>query len=161
MPRTLLSLRFFFTGIAASAIVACTSARAPAVDLRSQTFAPSLGVDLAASTAMPSGLYYRDIDVGTGDVAQMGSAVTVFYTGALASGAVFDGTKPNDPPLAFRIGRGRPRPIPGLEQGMIGMRVGGQRQIIIPPHLAYGTAGNDPVPPNAVLVFTVELLSVR
>ncbi len=139
----------------------CSAARPPAVQLESMSFAPELAVDLAASTRMESGLYYRDLEVGRGPVAQVGSAVTVNYAGALTSGYQFDGTKPGDAPLAFRIGRGRPRPIAGFEQGTTGMRVGGRRQIIIPPHLAYGKAGNDPVPPNAVLVFTVELLSVR
>jgi len=124
-------------------------------------FAPELGVDLGASIRTPAGLYYRDLEVGTGAVAEAGSAVTVEYTGALPGGYVFDRTKPGDAPLAFRIGRGRPRPIAGFEQGTIGMRVGGKRQIIIPPELGYGRAGNDPVPPNSILVFTVQLLSVR
>jgi peptidylprolyl isomerase len=138
----------------------CSSASPPATRVEAVSFAPELGVDLAASTRTASGLYYRDIQVGTGAVAESGSPVTVFYSGALQSGFVFDGTKPGDPPLAFRIGRGRPRPIAGFEQGVTGMRVGGKRQIIIPPELGYGRAGNDPVPPNAVLVFTVELLGV-
>lgn len=124
-------------------------------------FAPELNVDLAGSTRTPSGLYYRDIDVGTGALAESGKAVTVAYSGSLPNGAVFDATKPGDAPLAFRIERGRQRPVAGFEQGTIGMRVGGIRQIVIPPELAYGATGNGPVPPNSVIVFTVELLSVR
>jgi FKBP-type peptidyl-prolyl cis-trans isomerase len=91
----------------------------------------------------------------------VGDAVTVYYMGALATGEIFDGTKMDEPAMAFRIERGASRPIPGFEQGTIGMRVGGMRQIIIPPELGYGTMGHGPVPPNAVLVFTVELVSVK
>ncbi len=145
---------------AAWAVGGCGSARPTTASLERTAFAPELGVDLGASIRMPSGLYYRDLEPGTGAVATAGRSVTVVYSGALASGYVFDATKPGEAPLAFRIGRGRPRPIAGFEQGMTGMRVGGRRQIIIPPELGYGRAGNDPVPPNAVLIFTVELLSV-
>jgi peptidylprolyl isomerase len=156
MPRLLA-----FSLVAISCLAAgCSSASPPATRIDAVSFAPELAVDLAASTRAASGLYYRDIEVGTGAVAEAGSPVTVVYSGALPNGLVFDGTKPGDPPLAFRIGRGRPRPIRGFEQGVTGMRVGGKRQIIIPPELGYGKDGSDPVPPNAVLVFTVELLSV-
>lgn len=147
-------------GAAAWAAGGCSSVRPTAARMDHTAFAPELGVDLGASIRMPSGLYYRDLEPGTGAVATAGRSVTVVYSGSLASGYVFDATKPGEAPLAFRIGRGRPRPIAGFEQGMTGMRVGGRRQIIIPPELGYGRAGNDPVPPNAVLVFTVELLSV-
>ena len=139
----------------------CAKTIKPVTRLESVTFAPALGVDLAASTRTPAGFYYRDLAIGTGPEAGSGDAVTVYYSGALATGEVFDGTKMNEPALAFRIGRGSPRPIPGFEQGTIGMRVGGRRQIIIPPELGYGATGSGPVPPNAVLVFTVELVRVK
>jgi FKBP-type peptidyl-prolyl cis-trans isomerase len=139
----------------------CASAPPPATRLGAVTFAPGLGVDLAASTRTENGLYYRDLKVGTGPVANVGDAVTVYYMGALATGEIFDGTKMDEPAMAFRIERGASRPIPGFEQGTTGMRVGGMRQIIIPPELGYGTMGHGPVPPNAVLVFTVELVSVK
>ena len=155
--RHSLTLAAVITALAAG----CATAGKPAPRIEVVSFAPSLGVDLAASTRTPSGLYYRDLTVGTGQIASAGDAVTVYYIGALASGEVFDGTKMYEPALAFRIGRGASRPIPGFEQGTTGMRVGGIRQIIIPPELGYGSMGHGPVPPNAVLVFTVELVSVR
>ena len=142
-------------------LMGCATGTRPVTPVASVTFAPVLGIDLAASTRTPAGLYYRDLRVGTGAAAGVGDAVTVYYVGALATGEIFDETKPGEPPLAFRIQRGAPRPIPGFEQGTIGMRAGGIRQIVIPPELGYGSKGTGPVPPNAVLVFTVELVSVK
>ena len=147
--------------IAASLFAACATAPRPVTRLETVTFAPGLNVDLSASTRTETGLYYRDVRVGEGRVAEVGDAVTVYYIGALATGEIFDGTKMDEPALAFRIGRGASRPIAGFEQGTTGMRVGGMRQIIIPPELGYGSMGHGPVPPNAVLVFTVELVSVK
>lgn len=146
------------------AIAGCASAPSPApptLAVESVSFATELGVDLGASVRLASGIFYRDLRLGTGEVADTGSAVTITYSGSLPEGREFDATRPGDAPLAFRIARGRPRPISGLEQGMVGMRVGGARQIIIPPHLGYGARGSDPVPPNSPLVFTVELLGIR
>ena len=147
--------------MAAPLFAACATANQPVTRMESVSFAPSLGVDLTASTRTPTGLYYRDLTVGAGPVAKAGDAVTVHYIGALATGEIFDGTKTDEPGLSFRIERGASRPIAGFEQGTIGMRPGGIRQIIIPPELGYGSMGNGPVPPNAVLVFTVELVSVK
>ena len=154
MRRTVLAL-------ATLSALGCASAPRPVTRLEAVTFAPGLSVDLAASTRTATGLYYRDLKVGTGPVANPGDAVTVYYIGAFANGEIFDGTKMDEPAMAFRIERGASRPIAGFEQGTIGMRVGGMRQIIIPPELGYGSMGHPPVPPNAVLVFTVELVSVK
>ena len=142
-------------------VVACSTPRAPAMRLDAVTFAPDLAVDLPASTRTQSGLYYRDLQVGTGPLAVAGSTVAVAYLTALASGEVVDMTRPGEKPLEFRIGRGANRPIAGFEQGTTGMRVGGTRQVVVPPDLAYGARGNGVVPPNSVLVFTLQLLSVR
>ena len=141
-------------------LTGCASGTRPVTSVEAVAFAPALGVDLAASTRTPAGLYYRDLRVGSGRAAGVGDAVTVRYVGALATGEIFDETKTGEQAITFRIQRGAPRPIPGFEQGTIGMRAGGIRQIIIPPELGYGSKGNGPVPPNAVLVFTVELVSV-
>ena len=146
---------------AVTLLTGCATAPKPVTRIEAVSFAPGLNIDLAASTRTPSGLYYRDLTVGTGQIASAGDAVTVYYIGALATGEIFDGTKMDAPALAFRIGRGASRPIPGFEQGTTGMRVGGIRQIIIPPELGYGSMGHGPVPPNAILVFTVELVSVK
>ena len=155
MPRP------FMHWFALVTLAACSAANRPVTRLDAVTFAPSLAVDLDASTRTPTGLYYRDLKVGTGPEAKVGDAVTVHYVGALASGEIVDATKMDEPAVTFRIERGSSRPIAGFEQGTVGMRVGGMRQLIIPPELGYGSRGNGPVPPDAVLVFTVELLSVK
>ena len=121
----------------------------PLVPIESTTFAASLNVDLASSTKTASGLYYRDISKGGGATIVSGSAINVQYSGALANGSVFDsGT------YSFTIPG---QVIQGWNEGLLGMKVGGTRQLIIPPSLAYGAQGSYPViPPNAVLVFTVQ-----
>lgn len=121
-------------------------------------FAPALGVDLSAMTRTESGLYYRDITVGTGAVAQNGRTVSVYYQGWLASGTRFDG-RTSGAPFPFRLGTGEV--IRGWDQGVLGMRVGGKRQLVIPPALAYGSEGRGSIPPNAVLVFEVEVRAVQ
>ena len=125
-----------------------TTSSYPLVPIESTTFAPSLNVNLAASTRTASGLYYRDISVGTGKTVTAGDNVNVKYTGALANGSVFDsGTYTT--PIPGNV-------IAGWNEGLIGVKVGGVRQLIIPPSLGYGSSGSGPIPPNAVLVFTVQ-----
>ena len=146
-------LRPFLLALLPVTFAAClgdqtTTTVTPAVPIESTTFAASLGVNLASSTKTPSGLYYRDIRVGTGVTIVAGQNLNVKYSGALANGSVFDaGT------FAFTIPG---QVIQGWNEGLLGMNVGGSRQLIIPPSLGYGAAGSGPIPPNAVLVFTVE-----
>jgi FKBP-type peptidyl-prolyl cis-trans isomerase FkpA len=121
-------------------------------------FAPALGVDLSAMTRTESGLYFRDISVGTGAVAQNGKTVSVYYQGWLASGTRFD-FRTSGAPFAFTLGTGQV--IRGWDQGVAGMRVGGKRQLVIPSALAYGAEGRGSIPPNAVLVFEVEVRNVQ
>ena len=132
-------------------------AAAPAIE--STTFAPSLGVDLAASTKHPSGLYYRDLVVGSGAPVVAGQEVSVHYEGTFVDGAGFDKSGPNDPPFTFRPGNHEV--IDGWDLGVVGMRVGGRRQLIIPPALGYGATANGPIPANSILVFIVEVVSAR
>ena len=123
------------------------------------TFAPSLGVDLAASTRSPTGLYTRDLIVGTGATALAGAKLNVHYTGALVGGFVFDDNVAGElPPFNFTLGAGAV--IKGWDEGLVGMKVGGRRQLVVPARLAYGAAGNGAIPPNAILVFTVDLVSI-
>lgn len=106
-----------------------------------------------------SGLQYWDIKVGTGEVATSGSRVKVHYTGWLDTGKKFDSTVDAHQPYSFNLGKGEV--IKGWDEGIEGMKVGGKRQLHIPPELAYGEDGHPPqVPPNATLTFDVQLLAV-
>ena len=127
------------------------------VALDTVQFAPALEVDLAASKRVTNGLHYRDIIVGTGPWAHRGTEVTVRYVGALADGRAF--TSLNEPPATFKLGDGTV--IQGWDRGIVGMRAGGRRQLIIAPDLGYGGKQTGVIPPNSVLVFDVEIISVR
>ena len=110
-------------------------------------------------TKTASGLHYRDLVVGEGPAVEAGQAVSVRYAGALPDGTQFDATGPGDRPYTFHPGRGEV--IAGWDEGVVGMRVGGRRQLILPPQLGYGARGSGPIPPNAILVFTVEVVGVQ
>ena len=103
----------------------------------------------------------KDLIVGSGSAAKTGSTVTVNYVGVLYKGGKeFDSSwKTGQPFSPFRLGAGSV--IPGWDKGIVGMKVGGRRELIIPPDLAYGKSGSPPtIPPNATLVFVVDLLGV-
>jgi len=105
-----------------------------------------------------SGAEYWDIVVGTGAKAVWGKTVTVHYTGWLTNGKKFDSSVDRHKPLMFPLGAGRV--IKGWEEGVAGMKVGGKRQLRVPPELGYGARGAGVIPPNATLIFDVELLDV-
>ena|SRR4030081_898142 len=122
------------------------------------TFAPALGVNLATSTRTTSGLYYRDITVGNGATLARGQVVGVYYDGYFPDGTRFDHRLAADatpPPAPFSFTLGSGTVIAGFDEGVTGMKIGGMRQIIIPPALAYGYQQND------VLVFNVEAISAQ
>ena len=145
--------------VALFALSACDDSVVAPVTVEGTAFASSLNVNLAASTKLTNGLYYRDITVGTGTAAAATNAISVYYVGSLANGNVFDSKSVGTAALNFTLGAGAV--IPGWDQGLVGLKVGGRRQLIIPPSLGYGTAGSgDRIPPNAVLVFTVDLVSI-
>jgi FKBP-type peptidyl-prolyl cis-trans isomerase len=145
-----------FSILLALGLVACGDSTDP---LTNDDFAPELGVDLDAMTQTASGLYYQDLEVGEGAEAVTGSAATVHYEGFLANGNKFDSSRDRDEPFTFAVGIGGV--IPGFDEGVSGMRVGGVRKLVIPPELAYGESGAGTViPPNATLVFDIELLEV-
>ena len=114
------------------------------------------------STASPaataaSQLISQDESTGSGDSAQLGDTLTVNYTGKLQDGTVFD-TSVGKRPIQFVLGAGQV--IPGWDQGLQGMKVGGKRLLVIPSDLAYGADGYGPIPPNATLIFEVDLLAI-
>ena len=125
---------------------------------RPNTNAPTKVTGDGVKTA--SGLQYWDIRVGTGAVAKAGDHVKVHYTGWLTTGKKFDSSVDANQPFDFTLGQGDV--IKGWDEGVAGMKVGGKRQLRIPPDLAYGEAGQAPViPQNATLIFDVRLLAVK
>jgi peptidylprolyl isomerase len=108
----------------------------------------------------PSGLKYVDLKVGTGATPQTGQTCFMHYTGWLTDGKKFDSSRDRNQPFPFPIGMGKV--IKGWDEGVASMKVGGQRKLIIPPQLGYGERGaGGVIPPNATLIFDVELLEVK
>ncbi|GEM_PF-3329574 len=118
----------------------------------SYTFTPD------TQTATASGLKYVDLVPGAGVTPTAGQTLAVQYTGTLENGAVFDTSRDNNQPFVFRLGTNSV--IPGFEEGLSTMQVGGRRQLIIPADLAYGATGSGSIPPNSTIIFDVELISV-
>lgn len=107
-----------------------------------------------------SGLEYIEIEIGAGAQAAAGKTVSVHYTGKLQNGKAFDSSISRGQPIEFTLGKGMV--IKGWDEGIALMKVGGKAQLIIPPHLGYGERGaGGVIPPNATLIFDVELVSVR
>jgi peptidylprolyl isomerase len=117
-------------------------------------------VDEADYVTTDTGLKYYDLEVGDGPVPETGQQVTVHYTGWLVDGTQFDSSLDRGQPFAFVLGAGRV--IRGWDEGVASMNVGGRRQLVIPPELAYGERGaGGVIPPGATLIFEVELLAVE
>lgn len=139
------------------------TATQPAQVASSQTTTDrSLAAELADSIG-PDGtiqdMVIDDIKIGTGAAVAEGDTVSVHYIGTLQNGTEFDNSRKRGSTFEFTVGEGRV--IPGWEQGVIGMKVGGQRTLVIPPELAYGERGIGPIPPNSTLIFVIELLTIE
>ena len=127
-----------------------------------QADASALGgpIDAPDTQITASGLKITELSVGDGAEAASGQTVVVHYRGTLESGKQFDASYDRGTPFTFPLGAGRV--IKGWDEGVVGMKVGGKRKLVIPPDLAYGSRGaGGVIPPNATLVFEVELLDVR
>ncbi|MDZ4674447.1 MAG: FKBP-type peptidyl-prolyl cis-trans isomerase [Gemmatimonadota bacterium] len=123
-----------------------------------EVFAPSLGIDLSAMQRTGA-IHWRDLTEGRGPTARDGALLTIHYVGWLTDGVEFDSSREAKESVTFRLGQRQV--IRGWEDGLRGMRAGGVRQLVIPARLAYGGRGlPGRVPPNATLVFEVELLSI-
>tara|TARA_B100001123_G_scaffold428620_1_gene545861 strand:+ start:2961 stop:3311 length:351 start_codon:yes stop_codon:yes gene_type:complete len=105
-----------------------------------------------------SGLRYFDLVVGTGATPGIGQTISVHYTGWLTNNVKFDSSVDRNQPFSFVLGTGRV--IAGWDEGVATMKVGGKRQLVIPAALAYGSTGSGAIPPNATLIFEVELLQI-
>jgi FKBP-type peptidyl-prolyl cis-trans isomerase FkpA len=142
----------------------CGSSNKPSEPGKAVTSGPKGPASPAKVTGQPtttaSGLQYWDTVVGTGTTAIAGNTVKVHYNGYLSTGEKFDSSRDRDQPFSFALATGQV--IKGWDEGIQGMKVGGQRQLRVPPDLAYGATGvGNVIPPNAKLVFDVELLQVE
>jgi peptidylprolyl isomerase len=114
----------------------------------------------ASASAASKGLVKEDTKVGKGKAAKTGDTVKVHYTGTLLDGSKFDSSRDRDEPFEFTLGKGMV--IKGWDEGVVGMKVGGKRKLTIPGDLAYGKQGSPPkIPPDATLVFDIELLEIE
>lgn len=123
-----------------------------------ERYVSSLGVNLDSMEMRYNGLHVQDLEAGEGARADSGDIATVHYTGWLPNGEVFDSSRERQP---FEVALGYGRVINGWDQGLVGMREGGRRLLVVPPGLAYGTSRRGPIPANSTLVFEVELLEVE
>ena len=141
-------------------VLACLVVLAGAALACGPSAAPRSAGSSAAEVTMPDGLKYTDDQVGNGTEAQAGKTAVVHYTGWLMDGTKFDSSRDRNQPFSFPLGRGAV--IKGWDEGVAGMKVGGKRTLIIPPDLGYGARGaGGVIPPNATLIFEVELLKVQ
>lgn len=125
--------------------------------LASMRLSPTLGIPEDSVRSVGRGVWIHDIQQGTGEPVDTGTVVEVHFVGMLADGRTFAAT--DRKPFAFTLGANQV--IAGWEDGIRGMRVGGRRQLVIPPHLGYGAQGDRTIPPDAVLVFDVTVVDAR
>ncbi len=148
------------TLMAAGVLTACASAAAgPEADPELVTYAPDTEVDLARMERTSSGLFIEEIQEGFGKNAMRGDRVRIHYILWLPDGTLLDSTLTGEP---YQFELGSDEVIRGWNQGVVGMKVGGRRRLVVRPGLGYGARGREPlVPPNAVLVFEIQLLDAN
>ena len=140
--------------VAPAAVAPAAGAEGDASEIGRTRFDPSLNIHLDSMTRRASGLYVQDLVTGNGAVAARGRSIVVRYTGWLPTGKQFDSGE-------ITVTLGQNKTIRAWEEGLLGMRVGGKRKLVVPPNLGYGNrAAGDQIPPNSVLVFEMEAMSV-
>ena len=132
-------------------------AATPPADPSRLFYAPELEIDLTDFERTPSGLYVQEVELGDGPVARRTSRVWIEYVGWLADGTVFDGNVGGDP-YSFRLGGNEV--IRGWNEGIVGMKRGGVRRLVVRPGLAYGSSRRSDIPPGSTLVFWLKLIDV-
>ena len=145
----------------------CLNTTAPEpIPIDCETLATSVAASAPTLTTTASGLMYRDVTVGTGPAVVPGSIIAFHYSGCLVpTGAKFDENTNTNPALVIRVDS--TQAIAGFNEGVVGMKVGGRRQLVVPPELAYGAAGakdqfgNQVIPPNSTIVFTIDLIGLQ
>lgn len=146
-------------GAPGAAAGGAAAAPAPSGDVIAATrFSPSLDVQLGEMVRRISGLYVIDFDSGTGPPATTGDLLRVRYTLHLPDGTRAGGTGPDEPPFEFRLGNRQV--VAGWDEGLVGMRVGGRRRLIIPPSLGYGPRARGEVPRNSIMVVDLRLMQI-
>jgi FKBP-type peptidyl-prolyl cis-trans isomerase FkpA len=146
--------------LACAFVAACTSSEPadapsnPATD----SYAASLGIDIAEFTRVNEDVYVRDITVGEGALAETGRTLRVTYTGWLPNGQQFESNAGGSP---FQFVLGAADVIRGWDQGIVGMRAGGKRRLLIGSRAGYGRTGRGSIPPNSTMIFDVEIVSVQ
>ena len=152
-----------FLLLAATLIFACSQKETAPTDIKKSgdsVMEKGAGVQSEKMVKTPTGLQYEDLVAGSGASPSPGNKVTVHYTGWLTDGRKFDSSVDRNEPFVFQIGAGQV--IQGWDEGVMSMKIGGKRKLIIPANLGYGTAGaGGVIPPNATLVFEVILLDIR
>jgi peptidylprolyl isomerase len=152
-------IRPIVCALAIAALAAgCDDPTGPA-DPMDLTYAASLNVSFARMTQTSTGLWYEDVVVGTGPAVTAGDRVRVLYFGWLPNGTLFDSNQDPEAPLQFRVGLSQV--IAGWDEGLLDMRPGGTRKLIIRPGLAYGHRASETIPGNSTLVFDVTLLGYQ
>jgi FKBP-type peptidyl-prolyl cis-trans isomerase len=140
------------TGIGATATIVPPAQPAPTNAVPTPPAEPPM-------QTIEGGLRYQDLRVGDGAIAETGMTAVVHYTGRFTDGRKFDSSHDRGEPYPVRIGAGTV--IRGWDLGLVGMRVGGLRKLICPPEYAYGAEGREGIPPNATLIFELELVDLR
>ena len=120
---------------------------------------PAVPTAKGETKTTPSNVKYETLQEGTGPVAKAGQRVEVHYTGTLENGTKFDSSRDRNATSTFSIGTGDV--IRGWDEAVPGMKVGERRKLIVPPAVGYGAQGKSPIPPNATLIFDIELISVK
>ncbi len=159
MKGILISLSVVVVAIVFSLVIQLTTTPKVAIAAEPEPNQSELVAKAEEYLTTSSGLKYKDIKVGTGATPTKGQKVTVHYTGTLENGTKFDSSRDRARPFDFELGVGQV--IKGWDEGLSTMKVGGRRQLVIPPGLGYGSRGaGGVIPPNAVLLFDVELLKI-